>query len=77
MGSLMWTLICGRYIWATTYRYVVRFLFFYAANTPVLRTTSPMVGCSRHVAWLEVHEHPSAAVNDVHRTASTVRMTAN
>jgi len=46
-------------------------------RTPVLRTTCPMVGCSRHVSWLEVHWRPSAVVNNVHRTASTVRLRVN
>jgi len=49
-------------------------------RTPFLQTTSPMVGCSlssRHVSWLEVCEHSSAVVNDVHQTASTIRLRAS
>jgi len=51
VGSLARGRSCGRLYAVALYgrltRYLVRFYYsLYAANTPVLQTTSPMVGCS-------------------------------
>ena len=58
-------------------RYLVRFHYFYAANSNESSCGRTFANFASHVFSLEMRECPSAAVKDVHWTTSTVQVRSN